>query len=60
MEIDNKTATFILSTIREEEVQTELLKRQTSTVLVIANAAGDAIDLWASDRPQTPQGMCRR
>ena len=41
-EVDGKTATLILSTIREEEQQTELLKRQTSTMVTIG--AADAID----------------
>ena len=40
--MDGKTATFILSTIREEEQQTEMLKKQTSTVALIG--AADAID----------------
>jgi hypothetical protein len=41
-EVDGKTATYILSTIREEEQQTEMLKRQTATVAAIG--AADAID----------------
>jgi hypothetical protein len=41
-ETDHKTATFILNTIREEEQQTELLKRASSTMLTIA--AADAVD----------------
>ena len=40
--MDGKTATFILSTIREEEQQTEMLKKQTATVAMIG--AADAID----------------
>ena len=34
--MDGKTATFILSTIREEEQQTEMLKKQTATVNGVA------------------------
>jgi hypothetical protein len=41
-EVDGKTATYILSTIREEEQQTEMLKRQTASVAAIG--AADAID----------------
>jgi len=41
-ESDNKIATYILSTIREEETQTELLKRQPAQVAHIG--AADAID----------------
>ena len=40
--MDGKTATYILSTIREEEQQTEMLKRQTASVAAIG--AADAID----------------
>ncbi len=41
-EVDGKTATYILSTIREEEQQTEMLKRQTASIVAIG--AADAID----------------
>lgn len=42
-EYDNKTAMFILNTIREEEQQTELLKR-AGNVKIADVAAADAVD----------------
>jgi CTP synthase (UTP-ammonia lyase) len=42
-EADSKTASYILNTIREEEQQTELLKKASSGKMVNLGAA-DAVD----------------